>query len=78
MRHYNASALIAAGVDIVTVSGLLGHSTVTTTVNLPKGHTTQSSHISITTLPSMPNADDGSFGFMGLEKMYNKCFKKSS
>lgn len=34
MRHYNASALIAAGVDIVTVSGLLGHSTVTTTANI--------------------------------------------
>ena len=34
MRHYNASALIAAGVDIVTVSGMLGHSTVSTTANI--------------------------------------------
>lgn len=61
-----------------TLQYLMGHSDIGVTVNLSKGHTPQSSHISITMLPSMPNADDGSFGFMELEKMYNKCFKKSS
>ena len=44
-RHFAASALISAGLDVTTVSGALGHSCQTTTVNLPKGHTTPSSHI---------------------------------
>lgn len=46
-RHFAASALISAGLDVTTVSGALGHSCQTTTVNLPKGHTPQSSHNSI-------------------------------
>ena len=46
-RHLFASLLVNQGVDIVTVSGALGHSAVSTTVNLPKGHTPQSSHNSI-------------------------------
>ena len=68
MRHFNASALINEGVDAVLVSHALGHAAVSTTVYLPKGHTTQSSHISITMLPSMPNADDKRYGKMELEK----------
>jgi len=39
LRHFYASALINEGVDAATVSGALGHSTITTTVNTPKGHT---------------------------------------
>jgi len=46
-RHFAASALISAGLDITTVSRALGHENSTTTVNLPKGHTPQSSHNSI-------------------------------
>ena len=33
-RHYNASALIDAGVDVVTVQTALGHSTAATTLNI--------------------------------------------
>lgn len=47
MRHLNASLLINAGVDVKTVQSCLGHSTATTTVNIPYGHTCQSSYISI-------------------------------
>ena len=39
MRHSHASILIAAGVDVATVSADLGHSNCNTTVNTPKGHT---------------------------------------
>ncbi len=46
-RQLFASLLVNQGVDIVTVPGPLGHSSVGTTVNLPKGHTPQSSHNSI-------------------------------
>ena len=46
-RHLFASLLVNSGVDIVTVSGALGHSTVSTTVNILYGHTYQSSHNSI-------------------------------
>ena len=37
--------LINEGVDAATVSGALGHSTITTTVNTPYGHTPNRSHI---------------------------------
>ncbi|MBQ5318419.1 MAG: site-specific integrase [Oscillospiraceae bacterium] len=47
MRHLNASLLINAGIDVKTVQSCLGHSTATTTVNIPYGHTQQSSYISI-------------------------------
>ena len=50
-RHLFASLLVNQGVDIVTVSGTLGHSCVGITVNLLKGHTTQSSHIRQRALP---------------------------
>lgn len=42
-RHTFASILVNEGVDIVTVSGALGHSAVSTTVNLLYGHISQSS-----------------------------------
>ena len=38
-RHFAASALINAGLDVVTVSGALGHANSGTTVNTQKGHT---------------------------------------
>ncbi len=38
-RHFAASALISAGLDVVTVSGALGHANSGTTVNTPYGHT---------------------------------------
>lgn len=47
LRHFNATVLIHAGIDTATVSSALGHSSISTTVNLPKGHTPQSSHNSI-------------------------------
>lgn len=34
LRHFYASALIAKGVDVATVSGALGHSTITTTMSV--------------------------------------------
>ena len=50
-RHLFASLLVNQGVDIVTVSGALGHFCVGITVNLLKGHTAQSSHIRQRALP---------------------------
>lgn len=44
MPYFYASALINEGVDAATVSGALGHSTISTTVNLSKGHTNKSSY----------------------------------
>jgi integrase len=40
MRHFNASAMISAGVDVKAVQVSLGHSQASTTVNHPYGHTT--------------------------------------
>jgi len=51
LRHLNASLLINGGVDIVAVSGALGHSQVSTTVNHLKGHKNQSSYIMIKSAP---------------------------
>ena len=45
MRHLNA------GIDVKTVQSCLGHSTATTTVNIPYGHTYQNSHIRQRALP---------------------------
>lgn len=39
LRHLHASLLINAGIDMVAVSNDLGHSVVSTTVNLSYGHT---------------------------------------
>ena len=44
-RHFAASSLISAGLDVTTVSGALGHCCSSTTVNHSYGHTTQSSYI---------------------------------
>ncbi len=46
-RHTLASVLCLNGIDITTISKWLGHNNVTTTVNIPYGHTQQSSHNSI-------------------------------
>ena len=46
-RHFAASSLISAGLDVTTVSGALGHCNSGTTVNIPYGHTYQSSYILI-------------------------------
>jgi site-specific recombinase XerD len=43
MRHTFASRLVAAGVDIVTVQQLLGHSTVTATMRYTQTKTKVSS-----------------------------------
>lgn len=45
-RHTMVSVLYFNGVDGISISRRLGHSKVSTTVNLSKGHTNQSSHIS--------------------------------
>ncbi len=46
-RHLFCSILVNQGVDIMTVSGALGHSCLSTTVNLQYGHNNQSSQYSI-------------------------------
>jgi len=51
LRHLNASLLINGGVDIVAVSGALGHSQVSTTVNNLKGQKNQSRYIMIKSAP---------------------------
>lgn len=52
-RHFAASALISAGLDVTTVSGALGHCNSGTTVNILYGHIHQSSYITIKVLPHM-------------------------
>lgn len=47
LRHFYASALINEGVDAAAVSGALGHSVISTTVNIQYGHNSQSSQYSI-------------------------------
>jgi integrase len=47
LRHTHASILLFAGVSIASVARRLGHASMTTTVNLPYGHTYQSGQYSI-------------------------------
>lgn len=47
LRHTFATRAIEMGIDVKTLSVLLGHSDVSVTVNIPYGHTYQSSYISI-------------------------------
>ena len=54
LRHFYASALINANVDVATVSAVLGHSVITTTVNTPYGHTHPVQSYSITKHGSEP------------------------
>ena len=52
LRHSHASLLIELGINTLLISERLGHENVETTVNLPKGHTPQSSHIRQRALPT--------------------------
>ena len=47
LRHTYITMLYLAGVDVMTAKEQAGHADIQTTVNLPKGHTPQSSHNSI-------------------------------
>lgn len=56
-RHFAASALISAGLDVTTVSGALGHSNSTTTLNVY-------SHQFDTTQARVSEAMDSAFDFL--------------
>ncbi len=56
-RHFAASSLISAGLDVTTVSGALGHSNSTTTLNVY-------SHQFQTAQARVCEAMDGAFGFL--------------
>lgn len=56
-RHFAASALISAGLDVTTVSGALGHSNSGTTLNVY-------SHMFQTAQARVSEAMDGAFGFL--------------
>ncbi|MGN0618385.1 MAG: site-specific integrase, partial [Ruminiclostridium sp.] len=56
-RHFAASALISAGLDVTTVSGALGHSCQTTTLNV-YCHQFQNAQARVA------EAMDGAFGFL--------------
>ena len=56
-RHLFASLLVNQGVDIVTVSGALGHSTVSTTLNVY-------AHMFQTAQARVAQAMDGAFSFL--------------
>ena len=56
-RHFAASALISAGLDVTTVSGALGHSNSTTTLNVY-------SHQFDTAQARVSEAMDGAFDFL--------------
>ena len=60
-RHFAASALISAGLDVTTVSGALGHSNSTTTLNVY-------SHRFDTAQARVSEAMDGAFGFLNKKK----------
>lgn len=54
LRHTCGTLLYAKSHDIYAVSKFMGYSTINITVNLPKGHTTQSSHNPTKSLYSKP------------------------
>lgn len=56
-RHFAASSLISAGLDVTTVSGALGHSNSGTTLNTY-------SHMFQTAQARVSEAMDGAFGFL--------------
>ena len=56
-RHFAASALISAGLDVTTVSGALGHCNSGTTLNVY-------SHMFQTAQARVAEAMDGAFGFL--------------
>ena len=58
-RHFAASALISAGLDVVTVSGALGHCNSGTTLNTY-------SHMFQTAQARVSNAMDFAFGFLNI------------
>ena len=60
-RHFAASSLISAGLDVTTVSGALGHSNSGTTLNVY-------SHMFQTAQARVSEAMDGAFGFLKKEK----------
>ncbi len=61
LRHFAASALISAGLDVTTVSGALGHSNYTTTLNVY-------CHQFQTAQARVAEAMDGAFGFLDRQK----------
>ena len=61
-RHFAASALILAGLDVTTVSGALGHSNSTTTLNI-YSHQFQNAQARVS------EAMDGAFGFLDKRKL---------
>lgn len=61
-RHFAASALISAGLDVTTVSGALGHSCQTTTLNV-YCHQFQNAQARVA------EAMDGAFGFLDRRKL---------
>ena len=64
-RHFAASALISAGLDVVTVSGALGHCNSGTTLNTY-------SHMFQTAQARVSNAMDFAFGFLNKEDEQEK------
>ena len=56
-RHFAASALISAGLDVVTVSGALGHCNSGTTLNVY-------AHMFQTAQARVAQAMDGAFSFL--------------
>lgn len=56
-RHFAASSLISAGLDVTTVSGALGHTNSGTTLNIY-------SHMFQTAQARVSEAMDGAFGFL--------------
>ena len=56
-RHFAASALISSGLDVVTVSGALGHCNLGTTLNVY-------AHMFQTTQARVAQAMDGAFSFL--------------
>ena len=60
-RHFAASSLISAGLDVTTVSGALGHCNSGTTLNVY-------SHMFQTAQARVSEAMDGAFGFLQKKK----------